>query len=324
MKLIKLIATGGFILILSSCSQTNSKQELPHQGDIIPVKVLDLSSLESNNSISASGLIGTENETKYSFKIQGIINSIFVEEGQFFKKGELLAVLNATEISAGVSQNQLNVDKAERDYHRALSLYKDSVFTLEQLQNFKTILDVSKKSQESINFNAQYSKIYATSDGFVSQKLANVGEIVNPGTPILAINETSLNENYVLKVGVNDLEWAKIKIGQKASITIDGFGDNQFKAFVFRKSQISDLGQGSFQIELKLKLGDIKPAVGMFGKALIYTDATEYNIVIPYSSLVEIDGNKGFIFTPSGTNKVRKVPIVISHFDSKYVYLVVP
>jgi len=233
----------------------------------------------------------------------------------------LLATLNSTEIAAGLMQAGLSAGKAQRDYERAVNLYKDSVYTLEQLQNTRTALDIAHKAKEAVAFNDRYSKIYAASDGFVSQKMASEGEVVGPGTPVLAINETQQNNNYLLKVGVTDREWAAINPGQTANVTLDGYADKKFDAFVFRKSQAADPALGSFQVELKLKLNGIKPAVGMFGKAEISTNQDENVKVIPYSSLVEADGDKAFVFTPDGASKVRKIPVTISKFDNQQVYL---
>ena len=182
-------------------------------------------------------------------------------------------------------------------------------------------LHIAQKAKEAVSFNEHYSKIYAASDGFVSQKLANEGEVIAPGMPVLAINETQRNNNYLLKVGVTDREWALINLGQTATVTLDGYADKKIDAFVFRKSQAADRSLGSFQIELKLKLKDIKPAVGMFGKAEIATNYDENVKVIPYGSLVEADGDKAFVFIPDGADKVKKIPVTISRVDNQQVYL---
>ena len=244
-----------------------------------------------------------------------------VEEGQFFRKGQLLATLNSTEIAAGLVQSNLSVEKAQRDYERAANLYKDSVFTLEQLQNTRTALNISQKAREAVAFNERYSRIYATADGFVSQKIASEGEVVGPGMPVLAINETQQNDSYLLRVGVTDREWAIINPGQTATVILDGYADKKIEASVFRKSQSADRTLGSFQIELKLKLQNIKPAVGMFGKAEIFTNQDENVKVVPFGSLVEADGDKAFVFTPDGTGKVKKVPVTILRFDNQKVYI---
>ena len=321
MKNIQLLPLAAAILVLYSCNHEDKAKKAFEVADVIPVKVAAVSALALPQKINATGLVSTENEAKYSFKIGGVISRVLVEEGQFFRKGQLLATLNSTEISAGVTQSSLNVEKAQRDYERAVNLYKDSVFTLEQLQNTKTALDIAQKAKEAVAFNEHYSKIYAAADGFVSQKIASEGEVIGPGMPVLAINEAQRNNNYLLKVGVTDREWAAINLGQTATVTLDGYADKKIDAFVFRKSQVADLALGSFQIELKLKLKDLKPAVGMFGKAEISTAQNDNVKVIPYASLVEADGDKAFVFTPDGANKVRKIPVTISKVDNQRVYL---
>lgn len=321
MKKIQLFSVIAVASVLYSCKGEDKVKNSLGEADVIPVKTSAVSALGLPKKINATGLVSTESEAKYSFKIGGVINRVFVEEGQFFRKGQLLATLNSTEISAGLSQSSLNVDKAQRDYERAANLYKDSVYTLEQLQNTKTALDIAHKAKEAVAFNAHYSKIYAASDGFVAKKIASEGEVVGPSTPVLLINETKQNNTYLLKVGVTDREWAMINPGQTATVTLDGYADKKFDAFVFRKSQAADPTLGSFQVELKLKLKDIKPAVGMFGKAEISTNQDENVKVIPYDALVEADGIKAFVFTLDGANKVKKVPVTISRFDNQQVYL---
>ncbi len=307
-------------VLLASCEKKTMEKQIFSEADEIPVKVASISSLQTSEKIVATGLVTTENEGKYSFKVGGVINKIFVHEGQFFKKGQLLAALNITEINSNLQQTKLNVEKAGRDYTRALNLYKDSITTLEQVQNAKTTLDFLKKAEETAAFNNRYSSIYAASDGFVAEKMANEGEIIAAGTPVLAINESKANYDYVLKVGVTDREWAAIRINQKASVVLDGFPNKTIPAHVFRKSQASNNAGGSFQIELKLQLGSVQPAVGMFGKAEIFTEATNHSFVIPYEALIEADGNKAFIFKVDN-NKVKRVPVVISGFDNKQVYI---
>lgn len=323
MKKIELfsIMTIAVLFFLSSCKHENKAKHTFSEPDVIPVKVSAVAALELPQYISTTGLVSTENEARYSFKIGGVVNRILVDEGQSFKKGQLLATLNSTEISAGLSQSSLGVEKAQRDYARAVNLYKDSVFTLEQLQNTKTALDVARKAKDAIAFNEQYSKIYAASDGFVSQKIANEGEVISPGAPVLLTNLTDKTNSYLLKVGVTDREWAMVRVGQAAKVRLDGYTDKVFDAVVFRKSRAADQQIGSFQVELKLKLNRVLPAVGMFGKAEIATNQDESVIVIPYDSLVEADGNKAFVFTTNGNNRVKKIPVTIAKFDNENVYL---
>lgn len=308
-------------LLLLSCGKHPKESSSIGEPDVIAVRTASLSSYETPNVIQATGLISTENEVNYAFKIGGVISKIFVDEGQFFRKGQVLATLNATEISAGVAQSSLGVGKAQRDYDRALSLYKDSIFTLEQLQNTRTALDVAKKVKEAVAFNEHYANIYAASDGFVARKIAQEGEVVGGGMPILMTNSAGHSDGYILKVGVTDLEWTAIQIGQTAKIRLDGYPNQLFQAEVSRKLQSADREIGTFQVELKLKPGKDLLPVGMFGRAEIAVSNDHQAIAVPYSSLVEADGNEGFLYALIGKDRVRKVRVNILKFENDRVYL---
>lgn len=308
--------------LFTSCGiKQNKDQESIFAEDTIAVKIMQVVQLEELSSITSTGLLTTVNEANYSFKIGGIIERIYINEGQSFRKGQLLATLKITEIDAQLSQANLGYEKAKRDYTRANNLFKDSVATLEQLQNAKTGLDIAQKTVDAVSFNKKYAYIYAGTDGFITKKIANEGEVVSGGMPVLVINETSGTSGWVLKLGVTDKEWAAIEIGNKAIVTIDAFPDKTFAATIFRKSQAADQSSGSFQVEVKLALSNIKPAIGMFGKAIIKTGSKTSLPAIPYDALLEADGKNAFVFVPVSNSKVKKVPVVIESFTNKEVVI---
>ena len=132
--------------------------------------------------IPVSGQFTTDDEVMMSFKTTGIINKIFVKEGDAIKKGQVLATLNLTEIDAGLQQAQLAYEKAGRDLQRLNNLFNDSVATLEQVQNAKTTKDLAAQQLNTARFNRQYSEIHAEANGFVLRKLANEGQLVLQAT----------------------------------------------------------------------------------------------------------------------------------------------
>ncbi|KAA9037152.1 efflux RND transporter periplasmic adaptor subunit [Ginsengibacter hankyongi] len=318
----KLTIRTAFILssaILVACSQGKKDDIGMLSLKVIPVKTIKLSLVDSVASINTTGLITTENEAKCAFKIGGIIDHIYVQEGQRFRKGQLLASLKLTEIQSGVLQAQLNLEKVHRDYRRAFNLYKDSVATLEQLQNSKTALDVAQKQLDAIAFNKQYAFIYAEQDGFVARKIANEGEVIAGGSPVLAINVNDGSKGWVLKAGLSDKEWAAVEVGNRARVLIDAFPSQKFKATVFKKALAADPMSGLFEVELTLSLEKNLPAAGMFAEASIKTNKAIRQKWIPYSAMIEADGNKAYVFVPYHQTEVKKVPITIGSFDTQKV-----
>jgi RND family efflux transporter MFP subunit len=266
-------------------------------------------------------LLSTENEARLSFKIAGIVERIFVKEGDHVKKGQLLATLKSAEIAAQVEQVQLAVEKSQRDYQRAENLYKDSVATLEQLQNAKTGIDVARQNLRQVAFNQQYSRIYAPADGFVARKIGNEGELATAGSPILFVNAVSNSSKWILRVGLSDKEWAVIEAGNKATVKFDAFPSQLFEGVISKKSIAADAASGSFQAEIKIDFGKAQPAVGMFGAAAIVPSRASFGFSIPYESLLEANGKKGFVFVSDNGRTVSKCTVDISSISNDVVYI---
>ncbi len=308
------------IIAISAVACHNAhKEDKTFSSEPIPVKVVQVQHRQTKPQVVATGLITTDQEAKYGFKIGGIIENVYVEEGQYFKKGQLLATLKTTEIESQLQQAKLASEKARRDFNRAKNLYKDSVATLEQYQNAQTGLDVSKRTIDLVQFNKQYTAIYAQVDGFVTKKLANPGEVIAAGYPVLAINQVTAKQGWVLKVGVTDAEWAAIGLGDKANIKIDAYPNQAFDGTVSKKYLAADPSSGTFTVELTLNSPAKSFALGMYAQAVIALKGIQSNATIPYEALVEANGNDAFVFTPLANNKVKRVPIKIASFDQQCV-----
>ncbi len=304
---------------ISACqNKADSREKLLFSPESIAVKLYQLQQSEEPVKIISTGLLGTENEARYAFKIGGVIDRIYVSEGQFFKKGSLLASLKIDEIESGFLQAKFGLEKTERDLIRVTNLFQDSVATLEQLQNTETAFEIAKKQLEAIAFNKEYAQIYATNDGFVAQKIANEGEIVAGGMPVLAINENK-GKAWVLKAGLSDRDWAITEIGDRAVVVLDAYPNSSIQGKVYRKSLAADQSAGSFQVEIQLELSELKPALGMFGKVVIETSSLQPYQSIPYDALIEADGRNAFVFVPVPIGKVKKQAIQIASFDKQAV-----
>lgn len=320
MNLIKYLFSS-FVLIffLSACAK-KQVEETNMATDVIPVKVIQINQEAVGQSIHASGVFTTEDETYLGFKIGGIIQNILVKEGDAIKAGQLLATLNLTEIKSQVQQAQIGVEKAERDFKRAGNLYKDSVATLEQFQNSKTALDMARQQISVLKFNQNYAEIRALKSGYVLKKLANDGQVVGPGTPILMVNGAA--NNWVLKVGLSDQDWASVSIGDQATVTIDTEKDQNFSATIQAKSEGVDPITGTLWVTLKTNgIPAKKIALGIFGKANIQPKKKTNAWVIPFDAVVEGNENEGFIFITKDEKTAEKIRVKISGIAHGKVYV---
>lgn len=296
-------------LFVSGCKSRAAAE--PINEDLIPVTTLSLQKDTLLEEVYTSGQFTTNDESNLSFKSGGIINKVWVQEGDPVKKGQLLATLNLTEVKALSEQAMLAYQKAERDYQRASNLYRDSVATLEQMQNARTAMEVAKQQYASAGFNQRHAEIRALKNGYVLKKFLNEGQYASAGSPVLQVNGTTAG-GWILKAGVSDRQWALISIGDGALITTDALPGRQLEGFVIRKSEGVDPLSGTFNIQISLSgaaSGGL--ASGLFGKAVIKPAQKQVAWSLPYDALLDGDADSGFVFITNDNKTVRKVKVTI-------------
>ena len=294
----------------------NKAGSLPPREDPIPVKIQSVATGTYSRPLQFSGLIASNSEARLSFKIGGMISRIYVKEGDHIVPGQLLATLDLTEIDAQVGQATQNVEKAQRDENRISNLYKDTVASLEQLQNSHTQLTVATEALRIARFNRQHAQIRATSAGTILQKLMNEGEYASAGSAVLLFNGAGSGD-WVVRFGVSDKDWAALRPGNKATVAIDAYPDQHFTGTVTKLAEGADAANGTYGVEVTIAPAGHKLAPGLFCTLELQPAGGRSLTLIPIGALAEGDGNKGFVYTVNPDHRtVKKLPVQIAFLQN--------
>ena len=311
------------LLTLISCADSETKEatsttvaaEKPL--NVFYVRTAQVSTSGLNDVIHVTGRIQSDAEAKPSFKTGGVIARAYVEEGDVVRKGQLLAQLNMTEIEAQATQARFAVDKAVRDRQRVENLYRDSIATLEQYQNAGTAVDMAKKSLQIAEFNVAYSQIHSPISGKVIKKLMQEGEITGPGVPVYYIMGVQQSD-WKLMAGLTDKEWGRIKVGEKAKITLDAYPGWIVEGKVKRLADVANPLSGTFDAEISIPSKDKKIAAGMLAHIEINPTTKGEYAMIPVEALVSSNGRSGVVFVPVDGIAQKRV-IMIQQFQGERI-----
>jgi len=288
----------------------------------IPVRVVPVERFGTASIIPATGMLATETETRLSFKTGGVIQKIYTAEGDRVQKGQLLAKLNLTEISAQVTQAEYGVEKARRDLERVQNLYRDSAATLEQVQNLTTVVDLAKQNLEIGRFNLQYAEIRAPHAGIVVKKLAREGELTAPGLPILVLSGSGPSD-WIVRVSVPDKDWARLHTGDGADVRFDAYPEEVFKGKISLLAPTADPMNGLYVVELKIDAKGKRLAPGLFAKAELKPRTIGAGSLVPIEAIIEGDGKRAFVFVPGADGvSVRKIPVLIGELSNTHASII--
>lgn len=293
-----------FFFALVKCSE-NKAAAIPPGDDPIPVKLQPIVTGSYSRNLQYSGLIASNAEARLSFKIGGIVSKIYVKEGDRVSKGQLLASLDLTEIDAQVQQASQNVEKSKRDEGRISNLYRDTVASLEQLQNTHTQLTVASEALRIAQFNRQYAQIRATEGGAILQKFMSEGEYATAGSAVLLFNGTEKSD-WVVRFGVSDRDWAALKKGDQAVVSIDAYPDQRFTGVITKMAEGADPASNTYPVEVTVSPAGRRFAPGLFCTLTLQPSSRQALTMIPAEALAEGDGKTGYVYTLNADKRTVK------------------
>ena len=149
-------------------------------------------------------------------------------------------------------KSQAKLEQAKRDLERYRALFQEGLVSKRDLEiaelNYTSALSELKvnekyvaqaKAKQSsalqrlkeVEVSYRETKIYAPADGVILSRVAEEGEVVNPGQVIYTM--VDLNKLYI-KVYIPEPELGKVKLGQQARIYVDAYLDRYFNGTLTR------------------------------------------------------------------------------------------
>lgn len=289
-----------FLILAPGCKQQDSR----NGRQTVHVKIATANRENITLPIHSTGQLVAASEVLLSFKTGGIIGKINVREGEEVYKGQEIATLDIQEVKAAVDQARLMVQKSERDFQRAENLYKDSVATLETLQNAKTALDIARAQLSAARFNLEYSVIKAPVKGKILKVIKKENEMVGSGHPVIMFASTE--SNWQVKTSLIDMDVVRVTAGDSALVRFDPYPGIYFKGEIAEMSNAPDPYTGTYDVKINLSNQPEKLISGLIGEINIFPRQNTARLVIPVNAMLEGTKNKVSVFLIQQGKPVRK------------------
>ncbi len=244
---------------LLSCKHDNGKPQTNETA--LAVKTYS-PSMQQTEGISVSGSVAARQTAMVSTRVMGLIERIYVRQGDAVKKGQLLISINSADLNAKTEQVRSMVaeanaayQSAERDYQRYKTLHEQNSVSDKELENMelnrtsmKAKLQMAQQSLREVSSTNAYTQIRAPFSGIVSQKMIDAGSIATPGSPMLAIEQSG---NLVVTANVPELYIPYVKTGTSAKVEIKSL-DQPLQGYVYEISPSASMTDGQYTVKISL------------------------------------------------------------------------
>lgn len=122
---------------------------------------------------------------------KGYLENIFVDEGQFVKKGQLMFKIMPLIYNAELQKAQAETNFAEIEYQNTKQLSEKNVVSPNELALAKAKLDKAKAEQSLAATHLQFTEIRAPFDGIMDHFQVRLGSLINEGDLMTTLSDNS-------------------------------------------------------------------------------------------------------------------------------------
>jgi len=256
---------------------------------------------EISNSITATGTIQPVDTVAVGTQVSGIIKNIYVDFNSTVKKGELLATLDpdllqyqSQQIKANLQNAKSNLAYNEININRQSQLYKVGAISKADYDVATNQYNAAKAQVGSVNAqlstankNLSLTNIYSPIDGTVLNRNVSEGQTVASSfsTPTLFSIAKDLTKMRV-RASVDEADIGNVKVGQKATFTVDAFPDETFDGEVseVRLHPTVSSNVVNYTTIINADNSSLKLKPGMTANITIYTEVLNNAMKIPVAA----------------------------------------
>ena len=252
MRLFSFTAALAVLSLFTACN-LGSKEK---KENIIGVRTISLNNQSYIPTLNYIGVIEEDAKINVSFKVQGTVKEVNVSEGEYVRKGDLLASMDLLALQQNYNVAKATLAQAEDAYKRMKIMYDNESLPEIKFVEVKTGLEQAKSSYIMAEDNLKSAKLFAPVNGVIGKRHVEKGENVMSAQTMFTILDIG---SVKAKISVPENEIPLIKSDSEVVVNIPVLESKQFIGTVTEKG--IDGNKLTHTYDVKIKLNNLVLAI---------------------------------------------------------------
>jgi membrane fusion protein (multidrug efflux system) len=220
-------------------------------------------------------------------KVSGTLDHVYVDMGSPVRRGQMLALIDTTELFQTRQQAAATAQNARLTYRRTKDLYDQTLVAAQDIENAEAAMKVAVAALDIATTRLDYARITAPFSGTITKKFLDPGAVVSALTSTLF----TLMDPDRMKIIINILEQdiPRVTMGLEASVSVDAFPGKKFTGTVSKFSQAVDLSTRTMAVEVDIPNPGHLLAPGMFATVSLNVGQKNDALTLPTQALLKDD-----------------------------------
>lgn len=305
------------VIALASCKTQHEEKQTEE-------KFLVTSPIERDTVIYKEyvGLVQSSSHIELRSQERGYLEKIFVDEGQFVKKGQLLFKIMPTVYQAEVARAKAEMEFAEIEYKNTKSLQDNNVVSPNELALAKAKLDKARAELGLAQAHLGFTDIRAPFDGIMDRFEKRLGSLIDEGELLTTLSDNSKMWVYFNVPEAEYLEYIQKAKGQpEPKVLLQMANKAMFDVPGVVETIEADFNNETGNIAFRATFQNPKGILrhGETGNVMMPT-SLKNAIIIPQKSTFDVLDKK-FVYVVDEQNRLQAREITIAQ-ELPHIYIV--
>ncbi len=293
MKTVKFVILAGLAaMALSACKGKEEEKKVEEQVPVVAVEKAVVENVVDDQAYSSTVQPWAKNNI--APQSAGRIEELLVEVGDYVTAGQIVAKMDDVQLKQ--AELQLNNDKME--YERLKGLFEKGGVSQSDFESFEMAYKVHQSTYNNLLKN---TVLRSPITGVISARNYDKGDMYAMAQPLYVVEQII---PVKLLVSVSESDYSRIKKGDKASITVDAFGEENFSGNITNIYPTLDASTHTFTAEVKVNNANRRLRPGMYSKVTV-TFGSEDRVIVPDLAVVKQQGSGSrYIYVLNDDNTV--------------------
>ncbi|TKG91919.1 efflux RND transporter periplasmic adaptor subunit [Puteibacter caeruleilacunae] len=297
--------------VLFSCKEKEAeKVEI-----IRPVKVYEVG---CNQGISShkifTGLVKESREVKIAFQIPGPLVKLNVDEGQFVRKGAVIAELDERDYKVQLQSAKANYDNAKSQAERYEALYEKKSTSKSVYDQTQASYKLAKAQLEAAENALKDTKIRAPFSGYVQSMFVENYEKIGAGQPIVSLLDLN---NLEVSVALSENDFLQRDLFTEFSCKFENLKEETYQLSLIDIEKKPN-GDNFYKMRLGFDSKENKIVPGMAASVMVQLETTDKEVCAVPVEAVFGDQGKSYVWKFNDKSQsVKRQEVRMLDFDSK-------
>ncbi|GAC19575.1 efflux RND transporter periplasmic adaptor subunit [Paraglaciecola arctica] len=316
LKLLMILPILLSVSLLSSCGEAEALDDQETLVISVPVEVAPLSLGNISSNYATTAILEAKEEAFVVPRASGIIEHIYVEEGDYVEKGQVLAQIEPRRYHLNLDRAKADLVGVEKELAKINKVYNKKLVSDDTYDKLTAQYESAKATLSLAELDLQEATITAPISGFIAERNAKVGNLSESFQRERMFHIVQQKELYGI-VYLPEKELSKVHKEQQASLNLAAFDGSESHAFVERISPVIDAKTGTFKVTLRVPNPENLLKSGMFAQVKLNYDTKQNVVLLPRKALLAIDDSVNVFVVKDGI--ASKKAVTVGYQEGEFV-----